>query len=166
MMVKVRRFFQRVLVLAFVAMPNMAVAGVQDVWELVKTRSDLHLGDNVQPAVFYNARKGATNDQRFFGGAVTTVYDYVGPKFQAEIQVGGLKGLGSGDPFIPTVGATIRLEQYLAYGFKWVPPLLGEPANLALFEDLRVGPYFAYDFREKQSFYGGYVSRRFGGVKP
>lgn len=165
MKAKIRRFFHKILTLAFLAMPTVACADIQDVWELVKARSDLHLGDNVQPAVFYNARKGATNDQRFFGGAVTTIYDYVGPKFQAEVQVGGLKGLGSGDPFIPTIGATVRLEQYLAYGFKWVPPLLGEPANSELFKDLRVGPYFSYDFREKKSFYGGYVSRKFGGVK-
>lgn len=140
--------------------PAAHAGPLAEFWADVKAQSDLKLGDNIQPAVFYNVRKGVPATSRLTDGVVTTLYVYR----QLDLNVGGLQGLNRGTKFIPVGTVDFRVDKYIAKGLSWIPGLLGEPANSDFFKRVKIGPFFAYDFQDRVKSYGFAATIFFGAL--
>jgi len=127
---------------------GVAQAGVVgDMWNDLKVQSDLHLGDNVQPASFYNFN--GKSEAGVMAGFMTCVYSYRA----FEAQLGGIKAIDSNAPFTPAIGAAIRTEKYIAKVLPFLTKIVGKD-NIDPLSRLRVGPFFSYDFQKRAPLYG------------
>jgi hypothetical protein len=159
---KLRRYLIPLLLALGSGSPAFA-GSLTQILDDIKTNSNLKLFDNLQPATFYNLKKGTPRDQRVLGGGVTTFYQYR----LLDVQIGTVKMVDTGDNYVPVFGAGLRLEKYIAKGIGWVAPYLGESANTVNFKNFRTGPYVAYQLTEPNKYkrikaYGYYISYLFG----
>lgn len=148
------------LLLSALLMSSVASASVlSDFWTDLKSKSDLQLLDNASPSTFYNLKKGVDADERIKGGFQTTFYSYR----LLDVNFAVLKDIKTGDNPVPGGAVGLRFEKYVAQLCSKIAPLLGENIESPLFQRLRLGGYYAKDFKAHKESYGIAAYWIFGG---
>lgn len=129
---------------------SLKASALGDFWADLKSKSDLQLGDNVAPATFYDVKKGVPADERIKGGVQTTLYSYR----IVDLNFALLKDVQTGDATVPGFSVGLRFEKYLGMALSKVAPILGENVDSPLFQRLRLGGYYAKDFKNHKESYG------------
>lgn len=144
------------------ATSTASAANIGTFWTDLKSKSDLHLGDNVAPGTFYNLKKGAAEDEKLLGGVVSTLYTYR----IVDLNFTLVKGLKTGDRAVPGASIGLNLNKLIAPIVTKIAPALGENAESPLFERLRISGFYSKDFAEHKEAYGVAGYWVFGAVTP